>query len=317
MLKTQTHYPFVHVIAVLLAPLMFACSHANTELASTDGYQAVAVENNALVQPEVMDGFNTAPVPVEVTQEEISQAQKRVVKSKATHRKIVSPFTAVKETVKAPMKEVVREVATETPVVSAPVAAADLSNRTVVREGDVLNRYYFIRSGDTAESLAKLFYGSTEEASDLVKWNGPEAKWTTGQVVYYRSGDSAQDPSLLSYYFEAGIPTESITLKAGQTLESIAKEKLGSEKSWREIAAVNGLHEGDLLKEGTLVQYYSPSLDVKSLKGAKEQPKTASTDLAGFFTHNPLLVACTFVALVLFFGFLFVQRRRYRSRFDF
>ncbi len=305
MLKNQTSYPFVHLIAVMLTPVLFACSHANTEVVAEDGYEAVAGENLAqLSEPEVMDGFNAPPAP-EVIHEAITQPQKPPA-TKSARRVVLAPSIEA--------KPLAREVATQTPVVSGTLAS-ELEPKTVVREGEVLNRYYFVRAGDTAEGLSKLFYGSPERATELTKWNGAEEKWSTGQVIYYRSGERAQDPSLLSYYFEAGIPTESVQLKAGETLESIAMEKLGSEKSWREIAAVNGLHDGTLLKEGATIQFYAPSFE--AAKGAKQEPQMASAQIASFITHNPLLIACTFVALTLLFGFLFFQRRRYRSRFDF
>ncbi len=320
----KTKYPFIHMIAVLLTPMIFACAHATTE-ESLDGYGGntslspnaeTTVAEGGLTEPQAVTSISIEAGIPEATDKEVAAAQKQVVKNRKTHARIQHPFT--------PPVKVTRK-AVEKPVVVAAGALVDSPNATVIRNGSTLNRYYFIRGGDTPEKLSKLFYGDENRAAELVEWNGPATEWEAGKVVYFRSGKSPDDSTLLSYYFEAGVPAETITLAAGQNLMSLANERYGSADSWREIAVLNGLRKGAGPEAGATLKVYPSELAKEEVvplvaqmepKAAKE-PKMASAQIASFIQHNPLIVACTFVALVLLGAFLYMQRKRYRSRFDF
>lgn len=322
---TKTKYPFIHMIAVLLTPMIFACAHATTE-ESLDGYggttnlnpnaEATVVEGG-LTEPQAVTSIPLEAGIAEATDKEVAAAQKAVVKDRRTHARIQTPFVRPAKTARKVLKRVV--------VAAAPTAMVESPNQTVTRNGSTLNRYYFTRSGDTPEKLSKLFYGDENRAAELVEWNGAASEWEAGKLIYFRSAKTPDDTTLLSYYFEAGVPTESVTLAAGQNLMSIAKERYGSGDSWREIAVLNGLRKGAGPEAGATLKVYPSSLTKEEAvplvaqmdpKSAKEA-KMASAQIASFIQNNPLIVACTFVALVLLGAFLYMQRKRYRSRFDF
>lgn len=312
----KTKYPFIHMIAVLLTPMIFACAHATTD-ESLDGYGGTTGVDGALTEPQAVASFSLEAGIAEATDKEVAAAQKSVVKDRKTHARIQTPFVR-------PVKAA-RKVLEKVVVAAAPVAMVEFPNATVTRNGSTLNRYYFARRGDTPEKLSKLFYGDENRAAELVEWNGAASEWEAGKLIYFRSGKSPEDTTLLSYYFEAGVQAEAVTLAAGQNLMSLANERFGSADSWREIAVLNGLRKGAGPEAGATLKVYpselvkeeaAPLVAQMEPKAAKE-PKMASAQIASFIQHNPLIVACTFVALVLLGAFLYMQRKRYRSRFDF
>ncbi len=201
----------------------------------------------------------------------------------------------------------------QTPVQTAKVAAPPFK----------LNRYYFLRSNDTAEILSNLFYGSADRAAELVEWNGPTSKWQPGKVIYYRSAQHADDPALLSYYQEAGVQPSDIPMLPGDTLKTIASQRYGSAGSWRELAALNGMRsENEQALDGTLKAYPAElgrknALPIQAKVPAPEKPQTASAGITGFAQKHPLAFGGGVALLAFSALFFFVQRYRNRRRFDF
>lgn len=130
-----------------------------------------------------------------------------------------------------------------------------IPDRAVTRKGTPLNRYYFLRRGDTAKSVSELIYGEKSHASSLKKWN--KGRWMPGKVIYYPSAVQPDDAQMVSFYDERGLTPEEHSVARGETMSMIAKKKLGSVSSWKEIAVVNGLSRPDSLKRGQTVKLFT------------------------------------------------------------
>ena len=159
-------YAFWFVL--LSTPLFFACAHASLEskLEEETAYQ----DNNPALSEENQAEFE---------------------EEDATEVAEVKELAPALESEPAPSAPLARKTAGS--LVPAPLSQA------IHRNGLVLNRYYFLRAGDKAEALSKLFYGTSDRAAELAEWNGAALQGKPGTVIYYRSSVQPADTSLLSY----------------------------------------------------------------------------------------------------------------------
>lgn len=145
----------------------------------------------------------------------------------------------------------------------------------VVKKGNqALNRYYFLRHGDTPASLSQLFYGNGSHEAELVKWNGKASSWKVGSMIFYISADQPDDTQLDSFYNEQGVAAESYTVKAGDQLSSIAQGKYGSFRSWKEIAINNKLENPDVIAPGQTLML----MPLAFTSAHEKSPETAKLD---------------------------------------
>lgn len=122
---------------------------------------------------------------------------------------------------------------------------------SAIRRGKVqLNRFYFVRGGDTPASVSQLIYGNEGRASDLAFWNGHTKSWKPGRTIFYRSPSQPDDQKMRAFFEERGIPSEEYIVKRSDWLSKIAQVKLGDPRSWKEIAAVNGVDRPDSIEVG-------------------------------------------------------------------
>jgi hypothetical protein len=144
--------------------------------------------------------------------------------------------------------------------------------KAITRKGTKLNRFYFVRQGDTSKHVSELIYGTPNQASKLVKWNGKS--WVPGKVIYYSSAEKPKDPKMDSFYKEKGIAFEEYTVSSGDWLSKIALKKLGSPKSWVEIAVINGIKSPKTLEVGQKIAIYPKDLTAKPVETmiAKNEP---------------------------------------------
>ncbi len=170
------------------------------------------------------------------------------------------PIAALEKSERKPPKESTLSQVGEG---SVPV----IPGRAVPKKGATLNRFYFVRKGETPESVSQILYGNQEKSSLLKMWN--PGKFRAGKLVYYESPYNRSDKKMRSFYQERSVPIDEYTASSHDTLPSIAKEKLGSEASWKEIAVVNGLEKPDGLEEGQKLALYPTDL---SQYGAQAQP---------------------------------------------
>lgn len=123
-----------------------------------------------------------------------------------------------------------------------------IPGKALKRKEGILNRFYFVRSGDTPESVSTLIYGSPEKAHQF--WVSKGMKWAPGRLIYYSSPKNPGDSRMLSFYKEEGISGARVKVKRGNWLSKIAKQYLGSPKSWVEIAVMNQINDPFDLKVG-------------------------------------------------------------------
>ncbi len=131
----------------------------------------------------------------------------------------------------------------------------NIPGSAISRKGANLNRFYFLRAGDNSNNVAELVYGTASKASDLKKWN--KGRWIPGKVVYYTSPTQAEDSQMISLYDERNLTPEEHTVARGESMSSIAKNKLGSLSSWKELAVTNGLSSPDTLSRGQVIKIYT------------------------------------------------------------
>lgn len=124
----------------------------------------------------------------------------------------------------------------------------------IKRGKDTLNRFYFVRKGDTRKSVAELLYGNPARAKELAKWN--KGEFAPGRLVYYSSPQQPEDPQMRSFYQERGVQPEEYAVGKGDTLGKIAKKRLGDGRSWKEIAVVNGIEKPGALEPGQKLAIY-------------------------------------------------------------
>jgi len=171
-----------------------------------------------------------------------------------------------------------------TPQEAKPVVAtkaATVPTQAIKKGKQLLNRYYFVRTGDSAESLSKLFYGSTDHEKELITWNGFSKSWKAGKLVFFVSADQPDDTEMSSFYEEQGINTETYTVKNGDQLSTIAKDKYGNVMSWKEIAVLNHLSNPDQIKTGqqlTLLPTQMTSIHAKPAAVTAQLPPVKSAE---------------------------------------
>ena len=125
--------------------------------------------------------------------------------------------------------------------------------------GTLLNRYYFVRSGDTPVKVSELLYGDSAKEKDLVAWNPGD--WETGKVVWYNSPIDPADGKVASFYSERAIKAEEYVVKEGDKLSTIAGEKYGDVATAKEIAAINHMRPGAALMTGQILALMPTKLD--------------------------------------------------------
>jgi len=146
-----------------------------------------------------------------------------------------------------------------------------IPEQPLFREGKKLNRFYFLRKGDSVEKLSHLFFSSSNNAQQLRSWN--PGRWKPGKLIFYPSSIKPNDAKMISFYAESKIAIEEYNVGEGESLSRISKKLLGDYQSWKELAVVNGLREPDLLKAGTVLGYYPQELTKKLSKPIEEKPK--------------------------------------------
>ena len=147
--------------------------------------------------------------------------------------------------------------------------------KAVTKRGKKLNRFYFVRKGDSPKKVSSLIYGSPAKSKSLTWWNG--GAWTAGKLIYYMSPKNPSDTKMESYYKENGIIADEYEVKKGDWLSKIAKNQLGDPKSWVEIAVVNGIKSPKSLEVGQKIAIYPRNLTPQPLEPviAQTAPETA------------------------------------------
>jgi len=174
----------------------------------------------------------------------------------------------------------------------APVRAYRLSRaptippRAVERNGSQLNRYHFVRQGDSASSLARLIYGDDSRSAELLAWN-EGTQVAAGNVFYYSSPSEPNDPKMRSFFQERGVVPGDYRVQTGDWLSKIANREYGSFQSWKEIATLNGFSRPDQVTAGKVLSLYPAELSVYAYQvpAMKEKEQVATEE----FSEKPQL----------------------------
>ena len=126
------------------------------------------------------------------------------------------------------------------------------------KKGALLNRFYFVRNGDTPEAVGTLLYGDAARGKDLVKWNG--GGWKAGKLLYYASPTQPEEHEMRSFYQERNVPPEEYLIQQGDSLFKVAKAKYGNQGSWKEVAVINGFNKVEKVEPGTRIVLYPTDL---------------------------------------------------------
>ncbi len=145
----------------------------------------------------------------------------------------------------------------------------------VTRAGTPLNRFYFLRKGDTKSSVAEMIYGDSSKAKELSKWN--KGGFNTGRLVFYQSPVQPDDKEMKPFYQEKSIAPVDYTVQKGDWLSNIAAKKLGSGASWKEIAVLNGIESPSALEVGQKYSIYPLQGNSQSM-AANEAPPAPAPD---------------------------------------
>lgn len=148
-----------------------------------------------------------------------------------------------------------------------------IPRNAVTRSGKKLNRFYFVRKGDTPKKVARLIYGKPQEWKKLTRWNG--TSWNPGKLIYYSSPINPKDTKMGSFYQERKVTPEEYRIQSGDWLTRIAHKRLGSAWSWKEIAVVNGLKAPNAIEVGQLLAIYP-----KDLSASKSEVPSGAGQLA-------------------------------------
>lgn len=170
----------------------------------------------------------------------------------------------------------------------------EIPTQAVVHRDKKLNRFYFLRKGDSPEKLSQLIFSNPNKAKQLVSWNsGP---WKPGKLIFYPSPLEPNDNKMVSFYAESKVVIEEYKVEEGESLSRISNKLLGDYLSWKELAVVNGLQEPDLLKAGTVLGYYpqdlskkqaKPTADNSKPKNLARAPETKTPEAQAAQTPNP------------------------------
>jgi hypothetical protein len=138
------------------------------------------------------------------------------------------------------------------------IEAPKIPGSAISKKGSNLNRFYFARKGDNPKQLSQLLYGNADHEKDLVEWNG--SNWKPGSLIFYSSPIDANDTKMQAFYQERNVPVEEYAVETDDTVFSIAEKKLGDKRSWKEIAAINGMENSNGIEAGQKLALYAADL---------------------------------------------------------
>lgn len=168
------------------------------------------------------------------------------------------PSNIETEVAAAPAAETAKPAAAKSSARKSSKGSSALPKDSVWKKGHTMNRFYFLRSGDTAEKMAEMIYGDKAKAEELSTWN--PGTWSTGKVIVYESAVTPNDTEMKSFYEERELPSEAYTVKKGEKLAAIAQAIYGDKASVAEIAAFNGLGKNAKVAEGTVINVFPASI---------------------------------------------------------
>lgn len=139
------------------------------------------------------------------------------------------------------------------------------------KNGETVNRYYFLRLGDSAKSLSALFFGTVRRSEELIAINAEP--WKPGMIVYYRDIENSKKDKLTSFYKARKVASETHKVTEGETLSQIAERLYGHKNNWKELADANEIEKPEGFTAGTSIRAYP-----QNLARYAHSPKVAAND---------------------------------------
>jgi len=234
---------------------------------------------SATSAPELMSSAATTPAPQLSDSPSVPSNTELANDAQSVAAGAPTPEVSVDTKTTEKTTEAKTEAKTVTPAKTASqkgVVAPQIPKSAIWQGNQTMNRYYFLRNGDTDESVSKLIYGNSERSTDLKKWNS--GKWSAGRMILFVSKSHPEDTEMSSFYEESGIAADSYVVKSGDWLSKIAMNTYSSPGSWKEIAAVNGIESPDTISAGQTLKLYPTKLTPTTEKVAMVQNPAPAPD---------------------------------------
>ncbi len=242
-----------------LAPLPAEASAPAPE--SSVAFESPAPAATTVPEPAATSGWDQASAPASTESAVASNAAAPAKKKKKSASASVSKHQTASTQMKA------------TKTASIPKIPDEAFQKKGV---GTVNRFYFLRQGDTPESVSQLLFGNESKAQDVVTSLGGAKAWKTGALLYYQSPLAPTDERMTSFYQESAQPPDYHKIRAGESLRDVAKEYLGAPESWREIAMMNGIKNADHPDAGTELVLFLKRQNVQSAQ-VPQQPAQGSS----------------------------------------
>ena len=130
-----------------------------------------------------------------------------------------------------------------TPVATEKTYIPVKKMRTVpyTKNGVLVNAIYFVRQGDSLNSIGQKIYGSGSGVDfTIVNPHLKSGNLKVGQKVYYNSPQRPQDNSrLLTYYQDVQAPMLTYAARESENIRDLSENLLGHPRSWMEVWATN------------------------------------------------------------------------------
>lgn len=173
----------------------------------------VATKEEPKLEETKMENFESSPVAAVEPISEVKELAPavEVAKGEAMEPKeaIFEEPKPVKKAGKKAKAKVAREEASLAPEIKQ---SAPAPKESVWKTGEVLNRYYPLRAGETPEAVSEILFGSKDKAADLKKWN--QGEWQVGRVLLYPSPTQTDDLEMKSFEVDQVAVAEAPKVKA-------------------------------------------------------------------------------------------------------
>lgn len=232
------------------------------EANNSDLAQAPVSENKQESEPSSVSPQEAPPIPEQASAAPSTELnEEQAVNSEPPQQAFIEPESSGAEVQ-------IEEVPAPKVRKSYSARVPKIPKKAFNRSGSKLNRFYFARKGDSPLKASQLLYSNSKLTKKLARWNGKV--WAPGQVIFYTSPVDPKDKKMVSFYEERNIQPEEYQVKSGDWLTRIAHKKLGSMKSWKEIAVINQLKTPGSIEVGQSLAVYPKNL-FQAAQSSQEQ----------------------------------------------
>lgn len=131
--------------------------------------------------------------------------------------------------------------------------------------GRILNTVYVARKGDNLNKISEKLFGDKKRKKELIADNSFLSRGAKeGDKIYYNSPRRPDDTTtMMTYYEDNGVPSQSYVAQEGDDLKGVAKKLLGSREGWKELWTTNpNVESKGALDAGTELKYWSAGPEI-------------------------------------------------------